>query len=42
MGGCPVRESLRTAYGDVIALISLIAIFVGAVVASEVYLKRNV
>ena len=42
MGGCPVREALRTAYGDVIALISLIAMFVGVVVASEVYLKRNI
>ncbi len=41
MGGCPVRETLRTAYGDIIALISLIAMFIGVVVASEVYLKRN-
>jgi hypothetical protein len=41
MGGCPVRETLRTAYGDIIAFISLIAMFVGVVVASEVYLKRN-
>ncbi|AIJ05136.1 hypothetical protein JH146_0285 [Methanocaldococcus bathoardescens] len=41
MGGCPVRETLRTAYGDIVALISLIAMFAGVVVASEVYLKRN-
>ena len=42
MGGCPVRESLRTAYGDIIALISLVAMFIGVIVASEVYLKKNV
>ncbi len=41
MGGCPIRETLRTAYGDIIALLSLIAMFVGVVVASEVYLKRR-
>ncbi|AEF96749.1 cytochrome c [Methanotorris igneus] len=41
MGGCPLRETIRTAYGDVIALISLIAMFAGVIVASEVYLKRN-
>ncbi|EHP88114.1 hypothetical protein [Methanotorris formicicus] len=41
MGGCPLRETIRTAYGDVIAFISLIAMFVGVIVASEVYLKKN-
>ncbi|ACV24475.1 YeeE/YedE thiosulfate transporter family protein [Methanocaldococcus fervens] len=42
MGGCPVRETLRTAYGDIIAFISLIAMFIGVVAASELYLKRNI
>ncbi|WP_456418820.1 cytochrome C [Methanocaldococcus infernus] len=41
MGGCPLRETIRTAYGDIIAFISLIAMFIGVIVASEVYLKRK-
>jgi hypothetical protein len=42
MGGCPVREALRSAYIDIIAIISLIAMFIGIVVASEVYLKKRI
>jgi len=42
MGGCPVREALRSAYIDIIAMISLLAMFVGVVVGVELYLKKKI
>ncbi|WP_088335439.1 YeeE/YedE thiosulfate transporter family protein [Methanopyrus sp. KOL6] len=41
MGGCPIRTSLRTMYGDVVALLGLISIAVGVVLGAEFYLKRK-
>jgi len=40
MGGCPIRTSIRTAYGDLFGLIGLLGIFVGVVIGSELYLKK--
>ncbi|ABR54756.1 cytochrome c heme-binding site [Methanococcus vannielii SB] len=40
MGGCPIRMALRAGYGDLFGLIGLVGIAIGAVVGSEVYLKK--
>ncbi|MBP2172176.1 cytochrome C [Methanococcus voltae] len=40
MGGCPVRMALRTAYGDMIALVGLVFIAVGVYLGTEFYLKK--
>ncbi len=36
MGGCPYRTGLRTAYGDVVALIGLVAIIAGVVIGIKI------
>ena len=41
MGGCPLRMSLRTSYGDIFGIIGLLGLFIGVVVGSELYLKGN-
>ncbi|GBF36471.1 cytochrome C [Methanofervidicoccus abyssi] len=41
MGGCPIRMSLRTSYGDIFGIIGLLGLFIGVVIGSELYLKRN-
>jgi len=40
MGGCPIRMSLRTAYGDIFGLLGILGIVAGVIVATEVYLKK--
>jgi len=41
MGGCPIRMALRTGYGDLVALLGVLAIGVGVIVATETYLKKQ-
>jgi len=41
MGGCPIRTSLRTMYGDPVALIGLLSIGLGVILGVELYLKRR-
>jgi hypothetical protein len=40
LGACPIRIVLRAAYIDVIAFVGVAAMIVGAIVASELLLKR--
>lgn len=41
LGACPIRTTLRVAYGDVTALIGLLSI-AGGVILASIYLKRSV
>ena len=40
LGACPIRAALRTAHGDIIALVGLVFIGVGAIVATMVLERR--
>jgi hypothetical protein len=41
LSACPIRASLRTAHGDVIALVGLVCIGIGAILAT-IFLERSV
>lgn len=41
LGACPIRATLRVAYGDVTALFGLLAI-AGGVILASIYMKRSV
>jgi hypothetical protein len=40
LGACPIRAALRTAHGDIIALVGLLFIGVGAIVATLILERR--
>ncbi|MEM2883536.1 MAG: hypothetical protein QXY08_03005, partial [Nitrososphaerales archaeon] len=40
LGACPIRIALRAAYIDIIAFVGIAGMIIGAIVASEILLKR--
>ena len=40
MGACPYRIALRIGYGDMVALIGLVAIIIGVFIGVKIALKK--